>query len=392
MKETKHASEPKSTLIAQVLALFEPIGYDLIEQWEDARSINLTLHRKAKHIWVRVRKKDEKVSAEQVDKFLLAIEQQTDRALSGCFVSLAGFTKAALTQVQRDASERLMLLSHHKGKLESVYPYQQQPSSVEKPKQRPLYIGVFTAKGGVGKTTIAGHLAGAFALMGESVVLLDCDPDKNLRKLFSQDGQASDAQPTMLVPAVNRHEAGALIRVLDPEQWRESKFPEVGIVIVDCSPVMSENSAKLVKRFDICVMPTTLNPLGIAKHADVMTRTFAHIRALNQTAQLMAVINNYDASKDAQKRNDVLLAYLQSSLADYFKTDHNAQLIPPDKAKIRHSNALQYWGYHIIEKSAPQLAFKETAGRSYPRSDFLQLADYLEAHVTLMPMISAAEV
>lgn len=382
MKETQHASGSWSVLVAQVLALFAPTGYRLIEQWEDAKSINLTLHRAEKHLWVRVRKKDEKVSAEQLDKFLLAIEQQQDRALSGCFVSLAGFTKAALTQVQRDAPEVLMLLSYHKGKLESVYPYQQQASNVEKPKQSPLYIGVFTAKGGVGKTTIAGHLAGAFALMGESVVLLDCDPDKNLRKLFSQDGQASDAQPTMLVPAVNRHEAGALIRVLDPEQWRESKFPEVGIVIVDCSPVMSENSAKLVKRFDVCIMPTTLNPLGIAKHADVMTRTFAHIRSLNQTAQLMAVINNYDASKDAQKRNDVLLAYLQASLADYFKMDSRAELIHPDRAKIRHSNALQYWGYHIIEKSTPQLAFKETAGRSHPRSDFLQLADYVEAHMS----------
>lgn len=382
MKETQHASGSWSVLVAQVLALFAPTDYRLIEQWEDAKSINLTLHRGEKHVWMRIRKKSEKVTAEQLDKFLLAIEQQQDRALSGCFVSLAGFTKAALTQVQRDAPEVLMLLSYHKGKLESVYPYQQQASNVEKPKQSPLYIGVFTAKGGVGKTTIAGHLAGAFALMGESVVLLDCDPDKNLRKLFSQDGQASDAQPTMLVPAVNRHEAGALIRVLDPEQWRESKFPEVGIVIVDCSPVMSENSAKLVKRFDVCIMPTTLNPLGIAKHADVMTRTFAHIRSLNQTAQLMAVINNYDASKDAQKRNDVLLAYLQASLADYFKMDSRAELIHPDRAKIRHSNALQYWGYHIIEKSTPQLAFKETAGRSHPRSDFLQLADYVEAHMS----------
>jgi len=380
MKDKVKGSDSWATLVAQVLGLFEPTGYALIEQWEDAKFINLTLNRQEKNLWVRIRKKHEKVTAEQLDKFLLAIDQQADRFLSGCFVSLAGFSKAALTQVQRDALDHLMLLSVNGGKVESVYPYQQSPKAKEI-KHKPLYIGVFTAKGGVGKTTIAGHLAGAFALMGESVVLLDLDPDKNLRKLFSQDGQASDAQPTMLVPAVNRHEAGSLIRVLDPEQWRESQFPEVKIVIADCSPVMSENPAKLVKRFDVCVMPTTLNPLGIAKHADVMTRTFRHIRSLNQTAKLMAVINNYDSSKEAQKRNDVLLTYLQGSLEEYFKTDSQAELIHPNKAKIRHSNALLYWGYHIIEQSAPQLAFKETAGRSYPRSDFLQLADYIEMKV-----------
>jgi chromosome partitioning protein len=44
---------------------------------------------------------------------------------------------------------------------------------------------------------------------------------------------------------------------------------------------------------------------------------------------------------------------------------------------------LLYWGYHIIEGSKPQLAFRETAGRSYPRTDFLQLAEYLESHTDL---------
>jgi len=37
------------------------------------------------------------------------------------------------------------------------------------------YIGVFTAKGGVGKTTVAACLAGAFALSDYDVILVDLD-------------------------------------------------------------------------------------------------------------------------------------------------------------------------------------------------------------------------
>ena len=50
---------------------------------------------------------------------------------------------------------------------------------------------------------------------------------------------------------------------------------------------------------------------------------------------------------------------------------------------MRHSSALLYWGYHIVDGSRPQLAFREVAGRSYPRTDFLQLAEYLENHTDL---------
>ncbi|OZA18371.1 MAG: hypothetical protein B7X85_03675 [Thiotrichales bacterium 17-46-47] len=212
--------------------------------------------------------------------------------------------------------------------------------------------------------------------MGQSVVLLDLDPDQNLRKLFAQENQPELAE--LHVPAVNKHEAGAMIRVLTPEQWRESQYPDVRIVIADCSPVLSENPIKLMKRLDVCLMPTSLNPLGISKHGDVIQRTFAHIRSINQKARLLAVINQFDASKEFQKRNDVLLAYLQSALTDYLKQDELATLIHPDEARIRYSHALLYWGFHIIEGSAPQLAFKLTGGRSYPRSDFLQLADVVE--------------
>ena len=63
--------------------------------------------------------------------------------------------------------------------------------------------------------------------------------------------------------------------------------------------------------------------------------------------------------------------------------DNRCQLIHPDFAKIRRSDSLLYWGYHIVDGSRPQLAFKNVAGRSIPRTDFLQLAEYLEDHTEI---------
>ena len=98
---------------------------------------------------------------------------------------------------------------------------------------------------------------------------------------------------------------------------------------------------------------------------------------------MFALINNYISNKSLHKRNQVLFSHLKKSLAEYTSTDAKCKLIGPDAAKIRHSNALLYWGYHIVEGTKPQLAFTEAAGRSYPRTDFLQLAEYLEEHTAI---------
>jgi len=104
-----------------------------------------------------------------------------------------------------------------------------------------------------------------------------------------------------------------------------------------------------VEKFSYCIIPTTLNPLGIAKHADVITRTFKHIRQLSADAEMFAIINSYDVSKDAEKRNGVLLQHLQRHIDLYAATDPKCQLIHPDAAKIRYSVSLLYWGYHILK-------------------------------------------
>ena len=212
----------------------------------------------------------------------------------------------------------------------------------------------------MGKTTVAAHLAGAFALQGYDVILLDLDPDKNLRKLFLED-QESDDDASLYVPSHKKGELGATITVLNADEWDERSYSDVIIIICDCSPVLSENPQSLVEKFDYCVIPTTLNPLGVAENSDVITRTFKHIRSINPRAQMFVLVNCYNAAKTMKKRNDILLSALDKYISAYQSSDKNCQLIHPDFAKIRRSDLLLYWGYHIVDGSKPQLAFQPVA-------------------------------
>ena len=72
---------------------------------------------------------------------------------------------------------------------------------------------MFTCKGGVGKTTVAAHLAGAFALQGYDVILVDLDPDRNLRKLFIEDQISDDETASLYVPAHRKGFIGSTITV-----------------------------------------------------------------------------------------------------------------------------------------------------------------------------------
>lgn len=306
------------------------------------------------------------------------------RFTGGWVVSASGFSNPAKTSVRAEEPRNLRLGTFSGGVLNWDYPVGITPPPPEPPqaKARLRYFGVFTCKGGVGKTTVSAHLAGAFALMGFDVVLVDLDPDKNLRKLFLQGPQEDGGDASLYIPG-KRGTPGATITVLNHDEWNEKENPDVKIVVCDCSPVLTENPKELVSKFDYCVIPTTLNPLGVAKKADVITRTFGQIREMNQKAEMFAVINAYDAQADAAERNRLLLTLLKGELDRYTSKDAKCKFIHPDDAKIRYSVALFYWGIHIVKGTKPELAFKEVAGRSYPRTDFLQLAEYLEHHTDI---------
>lgn len=366
-----------------VARYFKQLGYEVTMPPTNTLGYDIELNKDSECIAVQVKNYRVKCNIAHIQRFQHFIELPVaSRFTQGWFISASGYTKPALTHVQTERAEnlRLGIFEFESDRVRWVYPGETlSPLSSEKRK----YIGVFTCKGGVGKTTVAAHLAGAFALMGHDVILLDLDPDRNLRKLFLQNISDIDEDASIYVPPVNRNEPGTTITVLNSDEWEERDYPEVKIVICDCSPVLKENPASLVEKFDYCIIPTTLNPLGISKGGDVIIRTFKHIRKNNPTTEMFALVNDYNSSRTFDKYNQTLYVHLKDSLSSYTSVDSKCKLIDPRLVKIRHSNALLYWGYHIVAGTKPQLAFREIAGRSYPRTDFLQLAEYLEDHTEI---------
>jgi cellulose biosynthesis protein BcsQ len=243
----------------------------------------------------------------------------------------------------------------------------------EPPKPDKIYFGVFTCKGGVGKTTIAAHLAGAFALQGFNVALVDLDPEKNLQKLMG-DG--------IYLPKPNS--VGESIEVYDEKAWDEEAARDCKIVVCDCSPAFDRNPKELVEKFDYCIIPTTFNPLGINKHGKVIKDTVKDLRQINKHAHLFVLVNNF---KQPTNRQMQLLknVYLET-YEEIKQTDDKFHCLDPEEVCIRSSDQLYYWGIHLLENpEEPQseLAFKLIGGKSHPRDDFIDLAGYIEREAGL---------
>lgn len=360
----------------------QKLGYVVSLPEKKAKGYDIKIVKGNETIAVQVKNHKAKSNVSQLSKFQEFLELPIGSEFtSGWFISASGFSKPALTSINSEQPNNLQLGISSPSGIKWAYSCTEEfvatnieegnnagPS--EKKKSSLRYFGIFTCKGGVGTTTVAAHLAGAFALQGYDVILLDLDPDRNLRKLFLED-QDSDDDASLYVPSHNKGQLGATITVLNADEWDERSYPDIKVVICDCSPVLSENPKDLVKKFDYCVIPTTLNPLGVAKNGDVMTRTFKHIRDFNTTAEMFGLINCYNPAKTMAKRNEMLLCALDKYINTYQSIDPKCQLIHPDYAKIRRSDSLLYWGYHIVDGSKPQLAFRSVAGRSAPRTDFL---------------------
>jgi len=365
---------------------FQDEGYEVVLPASDKKGYEFELRQRSQTIAVQVKYYTGKCNIAQIEKFLhyLGTTEAKQRFTEGWFIVPNGYASTVYQWAMAEQLSNIKIGTLENGKIVWVYPDNEGEGKKETNKKKRFedytYIGVFTSKGGVGKTTVAAHLAGAFALMGHDVVLLDLDPDRNLKKLFLRDPEMIEDDASMYVPPVTSDEEGATITVLGLEEWYAHGKPEAKLVICDCSPVLSENPINIVGLFDYCIIPTILTPHGVSKNADVILRTFHHIRRYNQKARLFALINSYIG--DQEERNALLIEHLQKHLRKYLRSDKKAKFIHPDEVKIRHSLSLLYWGEHIINKSKPRLAFK-SGGRSYPLADFLQLTTYLEEHTEL---------
>ncbi|MFN6566687.1 AAA family ATPase [Dendronalium sp. ChiSLP03b] len=343
------------------------VGYDLVASKE-----NLVVAVQVK--WLK-----SNVAAPQILKFADFLDSNEGKKFNfGWFITTKGFSGPALSLIRswnKDTKIRCGIAHEHKlvsvNGLKDIADGENNgitTSDNEDNISKKLYFGIFTCKGGVGKTTVAGHLAGALALQGFNVALVDLDPEQNLQKLVG-DG--------VFVP--NPNGVGTTIQVFDGLDWHEDAARDCQIVICDCSPALERNPKKLVERLDYCIIPTTLNPLGINKHGKVIQQTVHEIRQINKNAHLFVVVNNF---KDpGVKRFKLLKQVYVTAYDEISKIDNKFHCIDPEEVCIRASDLLYYWGIHILENPdnlASRLAFDLIGGRCYPREDFISLADYIE--------------
>jgi len=315
------------------------------------------------------------VAAPQILQFADFLDSEEGKQFdSGFFITTKGFgnpAKALIRSWGKDTKVFCCVASES----EIIDIRGTQDNNKEPQNNNKVYLGIFTCKGGVGKTTIAAHLAGAFVLQQFNVALVDLDPEENLHKLVG-DG--------VYVPNL-KGGVGHSIQVFKGRDWDENAAKNCKIVICDCSPAIERNPQELVEKLDYCIIPTTLNPLGINKHGKVIQETVKEIRKLNKKAHLFVVINNYKKIDSVRRMELLRLAYLDA-YREIKQTDDKFHCIDPEKACIRASDQLYYWGIHLLEnpeEPRSELAFELVGGRCYPRDDFINLADYIETKAGL---------
>lgn len=350
------------------LFLLRREGFSAQVSPDEQNLFDIEIFKPGERIAVKVRNQRAKVHLGQIEKFLDFLSHQNSEKYSeGYFISTSGFTPSVYSYLREEKVNNLQPVILRDNQL--IFDCERVDAREERNKT--TYIGVFTCKGGVGKTTIAAHLAGAFALNGYDIALVDLDHQQNLRKLLGEG---------VYLPS-KKGEVGSVVNVLGPDEWDERDYEDTKIVVCDCNPEFEANPVEYIRKFDYCIIPTTLNPLGINKNADVIKRTFSAIRRENTDANLFVLINSLQSDED--RRNTLLNQVLQTQFKTISERDGRCHYIDPEDIAIRFSKQLLYWGFHLFEQTKPSLAFRTIGGYSYPRMDFLKLVDYLEHHTDI---------
>jgi len=121
-------------------------------------------------------------------------------------------------------------------------------------------IAFVNQKGGVGKTTLAIHLATAFASGGRNTLVLDLDPQASAAEW--KDARAAETPPVMAVPA------SRLTKVLD-----EAKQINAEVLILDTAPHSEGTVLTAARSADLILVPCQPSIMDL--------------RALRSTAELL---------------------------------------------------------------------------------------------------------
>ena len=116
-------------------------------------------------------------------------------------------------------------------------------------------IAVLNQKGGSGKTTIATHLARSFHLSGDSVILVDSDPQGSAR-----DWAAANKNQLFSVIGLDRPTIERDIKSLAKTDW----------VVIDGAPQAANLAISAIKSADLVLIPVQPSPYDIWATSDLV--------------------------------------------------------------------------------------------------------------------------
>ena len=166
------------SLRQHIIQQCDVLGYTISSQSAQNKTDGFEINRNDENISVQIKNHRAKTNIAEVCKFTEFLDlDQCSHLSGGWLISTSGFSKPALTHVRTERPSNLRLgTSTPYGIRWNYDPLGEDDLAADESfgfsdchSQQPItYIGVFTCKGGVGKTTVAAHLAGAFALQGST--------------------------------------------------------------------------------------------------------------------------------------------------------------------------------------------------------------------------------
>jgi len=210
-----------------------------------------------------------------------------------------------------------------------------------------MIITLASAKGGVGKTTLAGNLGDYYITQGKSVAFIDTDPEKNLAHWISS--ATGDAFKGCTCIPLQDEEA------IIPEASRT--YSDHDIVIIDVAGAMSVGLAYAVAKADITLIPFRPSAGDIRTTLRTVNQTKETFKAANLNKPYAAISTQVDkrelsyvAARNQLRKNQIPL--LSASIGDraiFRKAQLYGSTVPREEKKSKAYFEIRAVGKEIDE-------------------------------------------
>ncbi len=229
-------------------------------------------------------------------------------------------------------------------------------------------IGVYSAKGGVGKTTVAINLAFSLSKKGFRVGLLDADIDCPNVTMFlgMEDTKMEPVMPlkpvdkegvkvastAMLVDELKRPIIwrGPLVAKMISDFLENTDWGELDYLVVDLPPGTSDAPLSIMQLLDLDGFVIVTNPQRIA----AMNSIRSGLMAKRMNAPILGVIENMSNGKPSKNTENVV-STLQSELLGIVRAR-------PEVADLTDRGAIHVLSNRDVEKEFDTIITKITSG------------------------------